>query len=83
MRVHLRYIIYIILLIIGITGWIFYTNPSWSPWFCSRHSGRHSYAWGPPIEECERVGCKIQKIREYDLPNTFDASGFEFRCVKP
>ena len=77
-----RIIIYLTILVVGIGFFIFYFNPTWSPWYCSHFSGSHSNAWGPAVEECEKVGCKIQKIRDFDIPNTFDASGFEFKCVK-
>ncbi len=71
------------ILIAGIGMYIFYANPSWSPWYCNHFSGRHSNAWGPVVEECERVGCKIQKIKEYnDSPGFVDTSGFDFKCVK-
>ena len=77
-----RFFIYLSILVVGIGFYIFYTNPTWSPWYCSHFSGKHSNAWSPAITECERVGCKIQKIRDFDRPGTFDDDGYEFKCLK-
>jgi len=77
-----RYALYVLLLLLGIVGWIVSLNPRWSPWYCMRHSGRYSYAWSRGTE-CERVGCTVQKLKEFTIPNTVDADGFTYRCVKP
>jgi hypothetical protein len=75
-------ILYFIALLVGIDLFINYLNPPWSPLYCDHFSGNHSNAWGPSTEQCEKVGCKIKKLYDYDTPNAYDADGYAFKCVR-
>jgi hypothetical protein len=61
---------------LGLTAW-YYTF-----WSCGHLSGFESDAWGGNAKACMMAGCRVRIVNQVKtLPNTFDTSGYNFRCV--
>lgn len=82
MIMKVRILIYVSLLFIGTALVLYYTNPPWTPWYCSQHSGFRSYAWGGLDQRCEQARCVVQKTEEIHVPGAYDADGYRFRCIR-
>jgi hypothetical protein len=80
-----KFIIYFLVIVVLVLTILFISFPESRRMipglYCATLSGTESYAWGGDAKRCINGGCKVVKTKEFDIPDTFDASGYKFICV--